>query len=449
MNPQIDSPPGFSPKHRSGIDVIDDTWGGLYRGGAYLVYGKEMSGRGLLAFMVCQTGVSLQERTLLISSDRQKDLFIQAASIGFDLRAAHETGHIRLMRVPNLADIRRENDEYVSQALTDLVDIMVRFQPTRVVMNDFMPFIAFQSFRKFQNEFIRFLERVDALKSTIVLVMPEPGNDQSRRVIEFMGLQMTGSIHIELAEQNPQSTKRRISLIPHIGHIRHRVVDYWDLEDIVDDTVADELKVSEGVSVGIASGIAADDSAGVAADILVDDPPPGATADAPPTVSVPIPPLEEPPRQTDPVTLSVSEIPGLPDFSDRSAFEERLQQKFDQPVADREPFLLLAMRMDRGSDKVIRPFDFDFLMDLVQDALRPKDDMLVDLDNERLIVCLDKSSASGAQDFFARLKTNLRKESPQRADHLLHSVAAIVVPDGSPFQSAAKFLQYALDNNNK
>ena len=88
-------------------------------------------------------------------------------------------------------------------------------------------------------------------------------------------------------------------------------------------------------------------------------------------------------------------------------------------------------------------------MYLVQDALRPKDDMLVDLDNERLIVCLDKSSANEAQDFFARLKTNLRKESPQRADHLLHSVAAIVVPDGSPFQSAAKFLQYALDNNNK
>ncbi|GMQ80982.1 MAG: hypothetical protein BMS9Abin05_0412 [Rhodothermia bacterium] len=421
MNPQIDSPPGFSPKHRSGIDVIDDTWGGLYRGGAYLVYGQEMSGRGLLAFMLCQTGVSQQEKTLLISSDRQKDLFILAASIGFDLRAAHEAGSIRLMRVPSLVDIRHENDENVAQALTDLVDIIVRFQPTRVVMNDFIPFISFQSFRRFQSEFIRFLERVDALKSTIILVMPEPGNNQSRRVIEFMGLQMTGSIHIELAEQNPRSTKRRISLIPHIGHIRHRVVDYWDLEDIVDD--------------------AADDS--------LDD----AVHEDRPSISERVPEssrddsVDEPLQHPDSITLSVSQSPDLPDITDRASFQERLQNKYDQPESEKEPFLLLAMRMDRGSENAIRPFDFDFLMDLVQIALRPKDDMLADPGNERLVVCLADSSTNEAQEFFARLKTNLRKESPQRADHLLHSVAAIVVPNGTPFQSAEEFLQYALDNN--
>ncbi|MCZ6704806.1 MAG: hypothetical protein O6942_02805 [Bacteroidetes bacterium] len=417
MNPQIDSPPGFSPKHSSGIDVVDDTWGGLYRGGAYLLYGQEMSGRGLLALMLTRTGVSRQEKTLLISSDRQKDLFIQAASIGFDLRAAHSAGTIRLMRVPTLADIRHDNDERVAQALVDLVDIMVQYQPTRVVMSDFIPFIAFRSFQRFQIEFIRFLERVDALKSTIILVMPEPGNRQSREVIEFMGLKMTGCIHIEFAEQNSRSTKRKISLIPHIGHIRHRVIDYWDLEDIVDN--------------------------------VPDNIPDQAVDEDPPTIPVSVPPRDKPVRHPDPVTLSVSEIPDLPDMMDRPSFQKRLQQKFDQPEAKKEPFLLLAMRMDRSTDKVIRPFDFDFLMDLVQVALRPKDDMLVDLDNEGLIVCLANSSANEAQDFFTRLKTNLRKESPQRADHLLQSVTAIVVPDGKPFHSAAKFLQYALDNYKK
>ena len=101
-------------------------------------------------------------------------LFIQAASIGFDLRAAHEAGFIRLMRIPNLADIRHENDENVAQALTDLVDIIVRFQPTRVVINDFIPFIAFQSFRRFQSEFNREAVRPQRWHCTLSTLPPTP-----------------------------------------------------------------------------------------------------------------------------------------------------------------------------------------------------------------------------------------------------------------------------------
>lgn len=413
MNPPIDSIYGYSPKHRSGIDVIDDTWGGLYKGGSYLVYGRTMSGRALLALMLSKTGVSEQEKTLFISSDRQKDLFIQAASVGLDLRSANEAGSIRVMRIPSLKDVRHDNDESVAQALTDLVDIIVRFQPTRVILNDFMPFIAFRSFRRFQIEFVRFLERVDSLDSTIVLVMPEPGNAQSRRVIEFMGMQMTGSIHIELAEHNLRSTKRRITLIPHIGHIRHRVVDYWDLEDVVDDSVSA----------------------------------PPAPREAPPPRDHK--PAEDPAPTThlpDPVELSVSKTPELVDYTDAEAFQKRLQEKFDTRDSGAPPFLLLAMRMDRRSENKVRPFDFDFLMDLVQTTLREGDDMFVNLEDERLIVYLDDSVEKDARVFFGRLKSNLQRESPQRADHLLHSVAAIIAPNGTPFESAAEFFDYAITN---
>ncbi len=109
------------------------------------------------------------------------------------------------------------------------------------------------------------------------------------------------------------------------------------------------------------------------------------------------------------------------------------------------PFLLVAMRMDRSEERTARPFDFEFILDLVSELLRDQDDMLVELDRERLIVLLADSRPEAAQQFFAQLKNRLRDEAPQQADHLLHSVSAIVVPDGRPFQNAEEFLTYALD----
>ncbi len=439
MNAVIEPSSGFSPKHPSGIDVIDDTWGGLYRGGSYLVYGQAMSGRGLLALMLARTGVLQDEKTLFISSDRQKDLFIQAASIGFDLRASHEAGKIRLMRMPTLAELDYDNDDSVTQALNDLVNIIVSFQPERVVMNDFMPFIAFQSFRRFQIEFIHFLERVDSLNCTIILAMPEPAIMQSRRVIEFIGLQMTGSIHIELAEENPRSTKRRISLIPHIGHIRHRVVDYWDLEDVVDDN-SGTLQAIQDLEAASAVSMASLAEEPVSEPITE----PVSEPITEPTAEPEKAPLDKP-SEPDPVVLTVPKVPDLPGQNDRASFLRRLEARFEKRETKKEPFLLLAMRMDRGDEKAIRPFDFDFLMDLVQEALRSVDDILIDVDHERLVVCLANSRPEDAQSFFARLKSSLRKETPLQADHLLHSVSAIVVPDGRPFESAEEFLIYALD----
>ncbi len=232
MNALAARPVNFAPKHLFGIDVIDNAWGGLYRGGSYLVYGRAASGRGLLTLMFAHTGSALGESTLFISPDRHKDLMIQAASIGFNLKEAHEAGDVRLVRVPPLLDLQSMGDDGVSRALWDLVTLIRQHRPTRLVMNDFMPFVAFRSYDRFRTEFIQFLEQIDSLDTTTILVMPEPANEQSGRVIEFMASQMTGSIRIELGDQSVPTTMRRISLIPHIGHIKREVVDYWDLENL-------------------------------------------------------------------------------------------------------------------------------------------------------------------------------------------------------------------------
>ena len=493
MNASSASPVNFAPKHLSGIDVIDNAWGGLYRGGSYLVYGRAASGRGLLTLMFARTGAALGEPTLFISPDRQKDLMIQAASIGFNLRGAYDSGIVRLVRVPPLMNLQNMGDDGVSRALWDLVTLIRQHRPTRLVMNDFMPFVAFRSYDRFRSEFIQFLEQIDSLDTTTVLVMPEPANQQSARVIEFMASQMTGSIRIELGEDSPSTTKRRISLIPHIGHIKRQVVDYWDLEDLIvpsqAPTVAEQpaqpapSKPAEdegfiftpssmqapqtGFNVGFTPSAPASQQAPAPPPTPTFEPSPAPPPTFEPSPAPPpqpaTPPMQAPsPAPPQPASPSYEDtaapnpmggvgMPGAPapqhaesDYSDRGTFQQKLEQVFSDRDTLKQPFLLLALRMDRSSQQV-RPFDFDFLMDLVRAELGQADDMLATPENERMVVLLGDSRAEEAQSFFARLKDRLRVESPQQADHLLHSVSAIVVPDGRPFKSATEFLTYSLD----
>ena len=504
MNATSPTSVNFAPKHLSGIDVIDDPWGGLYRGGSYLVYGRAASGRGLLTLMFARTGAAFGEPTLFVSPDRQKDLMIQAASIGFNLREAHDSGIVRLMRVPPLMNLQNLGDDGVSKALWDLVTLIRRHRPTRLVMNDFMPFVAFRSFDRFRSEFIQFLEQIDSLDTTTMLVMPEPANPQSSRVIEFMASQMTGSIHIELAEDAGSTTKRRISLIPHIGHIKRQVVDYWDLEDLIEPSIAHPAPQPPPAEPASepepffqpTEEPTSFDAPAESSSIPFEQPSaPHPSQYSQPVVPIPVPsfdpePAQQPqpqaptwvppqpaapsapqqdqpfsptPPETEP-TFPEAGAPSAPvfdegestmftptfeekeaDYTDREAFRTRLQQQFSDRDVFPQPFLLLALRMDRSGQAEARPFDFDFLMDLVGEELRPQDDMLANTELERLVVYLGDSRPEEAQSFFTRLKDRLRQQSPMQADHLLHSVSAIVVPDGRPFKDAGEFLTYALD----
>lgn len=402
----------FAAMLPSGIDPIDEEWGGLYRGGAYLAFGRAATGRGLLTLRYAQTGVQGGERCLFIASDRPKDLVIQAASIGFDLKQAQQDGNIRLMRIPPMMNPQAMGDDSVAKALWDLVTIIRKQRPDRLVINDFMPFVMFRSFDRFRMEFIRMLEQIDSLDTTVVVALPEPANPQSRRVIDFMAGQMTGAVHIEAADEEMTSTERRLTLIPHIGQIKRQVVRHWDLAEIV-QTPGQAPLITETSRESPASAPAPPKFPHVAPDVAA--------------------PAEAAPEKED----------AFERYSNRAAFGTRLQDFFADREDGANPFLLLAMRMDQTSES--GPVDFEFIIDLVADSLRPQDDMLISAINERLVVLLADSKPEEAQGFFARLKNRLRADAPQQADHLLHAVSAIVVPDGRPFQSADEFLTYAMD----
>lgn len=460
----------YMPYLSSGIETIDSAWGGLFCGGAYLFYGEAAAGRHLLTLLFARAGDEFDEQTIFISSDRYSELKIQSGSLGFDLEAVLASGNLHLVRIPPRMKLREIGDDGVAQALHSLTNPFKSYRPKRIIINDFMPFVAFRSFERFRMEFVRFLERTDALGSTLILGMSEPANEHSRRVIEFMISHLTGAVHIERDAEDPGSTKRKLTLIPTSGHIKRYSFEHWDLEDVVADTPPHfrpstmqsirpgdtrshnlstlqtkkrlESEAAESFRPGYShtplvaplqaseEEVDGEEVAVVAGKSTASDSAAGKNAEADDAVAI------------DPLELPVGS--GLDvDITDRSSFLKRLERAVASSSEVGDNFVILALRMEQSGDPKDRAIGFEFLLDVAHDILRPHDDMLVDMDGEQLIVFLAHTREDESDQFFTMLRDHLIREAPQRGTDLLTRISAMVSENGRPFSSVVEFVTFA------
>ena len=458
----------YSPLHSSGIDAVDSAWGGVYRGGAYLFYGEAAAGRNLLTLLFAKAGHSQGEQTFFISSDRYSELIIQSGSLGFDLEEVLESGTIHLIRIPPRIKLRELGDDGVAQALHNLVTPFKSYLPKRIIINDFMPFVAFRSFDRFRNEFVRFLEETDAIGATLVLAMPEPANEHSQRVIDFMSEHLTGCIHLERDKSDPGSTRRKLTLFPIYGHIKRYTFEHWDLEDIVSATSSTATSSTATSRDSTDSRPDQTERPGFSHKPIVrpDEPirPDGefenTSADSDPTSDETTGSLRDPggPEAIplisdimDPVELESMNLPvgsGLDvDITNKADFISRLERAADRAAEVGDTFMLLALRLEKddGNEKDLedRALGFEFILDVVHDILRPHDDMLADMEGEQVTVLLAHASDDDTDRFFQQLRDQLIRQAPQHGQQLLSKVSAIVAKNGEPFASVSEFVEYA------
>lgn len=436
----------FAPKILSGIDVVDQAWGGLFKGGRYLAYGTNASGRSLLTTSYIAAGTKSLDTSLLVSRLRQADLAIQAASLAFNLAEAIQSGLLRVSRTPFELELVERDDDSLESSLKALASLIVDASADRVIVDDFSPFTRFSSFDRFRTAFARLMTELEHAPSTLLVGMPEPANDASRRIVEYVGTLMTGALHLHVGCVDGFS-QRTISLIPQIGHVTRRLDLCWTIDHQV--AAVDELAR-----------------------------PLDSIREAQPTASTGRPAIEEtpdyePPARAEAVAgtseedtadeiahksvedestsfeFSVEPAPDLGAseemvFLDRDRFTDELQLYFDDFETAETPFTLVAMRSEEpkdgsGSD------DFHSIIAALQGVLGREDSLFADAVVERIIVILGDGDPDGAQQLFTRLRSYLRESNPERADHLLNVVAAVVVPNGKPFSTAEEFAQYVLD----
>jgi archaellum biogenesis ATPase FlaH len=384
----------------------------MYQGGMYLCYGDAASGRGLLAMLFLQAGVEQGETCLFISPGRPQDWFIQGDSVSFDLQGAHEKGLVRLLWIPDVSGLHHLDDHDAARALSDLVTIVVQERPTRVVINDFMPFMQFRSFDGFRQAFLGALEALSATETTILLLLPDPINPVSQKIIDFVRNYVSGSIHLELDTSSSAGATRRMTLLPGIGHLLHEKIEHWV---IAADGAASSISSPRGpVRARAAAG--------------------------------------KKPRTLSPVELTADPGGNAPAFAaqplvravNRTEFVDALRLCFERRVQEKSSFTLLALRID-ASSPTPSPVSFPELADHVERVLKADDRLLVDLASRRLVLLMPEARQDLVQPFFNALQRSLAREHPASQQHLLESVSVVVVPDGLPFERAEDFMAYAME----
>lgn len=186
--------PTLSPSP-SGLPFVDAQWGGLNKGGTYLLVGHAHAGRPRHLMATVQAAVSAGEHCLLISARPQEALVEQAAEIGFDLPRASQSQQVRLLKSPPGKELATYGDSGLTKAIDDLLQLAQTHNAGRVVMDDFSSFVQFRVFDTFAGVFRHLVEQVGALRSTFVLGLGEPANQPSRNLLQFVEREVAGTIH--------------------------------------------------------------------------------------------------------------------------------------------------------------------------------------------------------------------------------------------------------------
>jgi KaiC/GvpD/RAD55 family RecA-like ATPase len=480
----------------SGIDALDQAWEGLRRGAAYLLYGQARSGRELLLLHLTRTGLTCEERCVLVSSRSAHDLAEQAASIGFDLEEGARRGGVRILRVP--APVAEGGgDEAIERALRDLAALVREEAPDRLLIEDFTPFVRFRQFPRFRQAVLEFLAALAETQAVTVLALGEPANTQSREIVAFLRGQTAGALHLTIDPEEHRPTARRLRLRPPPESTEPERSVAWDLSRLKRSGLAAAHALFSDADL---SSEPAGDSAALAAEPTLDFSMPGRPTaesapepDEPPSEEEPAPPREEPPRETpqeppqeapirffdphdpfgpppeveDPFAAlhatadlfarahfvegrgsdappppapraDYSPAPELP--SEEAPFVTQGRPRFAEAFAAArartgEPFLLLSFRAEAG-------VPFDALATGLARAAGPADALLADADRQRLALLLPGRTREAAQGVFRHLKHALREAGAEAA---LREVSALVLPDGEPFRTAEDFFARAFD----
>ncbi len=216
----------------SGISIVDNAWGGFYRGGTYLLIGPRKSGRTILGLQFAKECVKQKEVCLYFTSMRPKDLMIQAASIDFDLQQHMNQNRVVVVRVAPPSDLQEvENtDEFLVEYLRDIVTVVEQYQPNKMIFDELTPFINFINLTLLQDVFIETTEAIENQGVTSLFILGDPATPAANSIADTLALNCTGILYLNKEEFTEGLSGGKITITPNIGHTQGKFSAHYQLE---------------------------------------------------------------------------------------------------------------------------------------------------------------------------------------------------------------------------
>ncbi len=217
----------------SGISLVDEAWGGFYRGGSYLLVGPRKSGRTLLSLQYALECAKQKEVCLYFTSMRPKDLMIQAASIDFDLQYYMNQNLIIVVRVAPPSDLFEVGnpDDFLVEYLNDIVTVVEQYQPNKLVFDELTPFIGFNNLGLLNDVFVHTTEEIEENSITSLYVVGQPATPAAEAIVDTLASTSTGIIYLQkIEDENGSIVDRKMTITPNIGHTEGKFASSYIIE---------------------------------------------------------------------------------------------------------------------------------------------------------------------------------------------------------------------------
>ncbi len=207
---------------QSGFSLIDQNWGGIYRGGSYVLIGPRKSGRTLISLQFAMEAAKANEVCLYFTNMRPKDLMIQAASINFDIQSYMNQNLIIVVRVapPDEVYQTHDPDRYLVEYLNDINTVVSHYRPSRIVFDELTPYIGFNNLMLLRESFVHTLESIEDRDITSLFILGEPATQRAQEIVDTITNEVTGLIYLKKSV-NLMDGKFHggiATIIPNVGH---------------------------------------------------------------------------------------------------------------------------------------------------------------------------------------------------------------------------------------
>ena len=485
--------PDLSPSRPTGIAPLDQTWGGLQPARPYVLFGRGRNGRHLLTLQLAQTGVRRGESVLFVSSRQPQDLLAEAQTFDFDLKAAAESGELRLLRIPASLLTGTLTDDALEDAIGDLVDLLHEHKPAWLVLDDFTPFVQFQEFSRFEDALTELLQGLQAADAVGVLATGEAVNEHSQRILRYLREQSAGAVRVARLQDGKLCALRFFATAESPGDPIDVLWDPNRPAALVTDEDAEHAATTPAPAPKRATrqAPAPDALASIDTDSYTLPQPlhlPGNVVDEGIVVDsdvaggldpfgAPLPPLPQvysdrtphrlvelpdhsgadyrPPgyNRRNPMEADMMETPTNPVAAQppalapepqgsvtQATFRKALAHAFMTRATQHEPFLVLSLHIDPSHPHASA---FGEVRHGVRTGLPEDGTFVSDEAKRRLVVLLPGSGPGAARNLLTHIKQHL-SDGEQDGDAVLESFSALVIPNGRPFQDPKALMAYAM-----
>jgi circadian clock protein KaiC len=389
----------------SGITFIDETWGGLYRGGTYLITGPRKSGRTLTGLQFTRQAANQREICLYFTGMRPKDLMINAASMDFDLQHYMNTNQVVVIRVniPSETDLSVEPDKYLAGYMQDIVSLVEQYQPSKIVFDELTPFIGYNDINKLKEAFAQMCEAIEDFGITSLLILGDPVSPITQNIMDLLIENSTGVIQLKKKQSSEYKIlSGTISITPNIGHIEGRFkADYY-------------IKPHEGIVVDF-------------------NLPENATKD--------IKPHKEKVKS---IYKSLSEIETpvesytITNFYNENDFHLILNNQIAYFKSTGQVFTLVSVLLDKAAIKQ-GLITISQLKNTVRLSTDRKDKICIF--NNRVVVLIVKEDQKVVNNLIAKIKSNLPDDDPEQLNKLIQYISVYSIQVDTSINNADDLLQ--------